>query len=157
LAAVERRIRAALLAATVAAASAAGAAEPAALLETFQRGHVVIETGHECIFLDVWLPEGASQRQQGLMFVRQLGEFEGMYFLTAQPAEVRMWMRNTYVPLDMLFVGENGQIAGIAAQTVPLSEQLMPSPGPVTGVLEVNAGFAARHDVAPGDAVRLVR
>ena len=138
------------------AAAAARAAEPAGLLRDFGVGHVVVETRRQCLFLDVFLPRGGTQRAQGLMHIRALGEFEGMLFLTPQPAQVQMWMKNTYIPLDMIFVREDDRIAGIVARTTTLSEDLVRSPGPVTGVLEVNGGFAERHAVAPGDIVRLV-
>jgi uncharacterized membrane protein (UPF0127 family) len=68
-----------------------------------------------------------------------------------------MWMKNTYIPLDMLFIRANGTIAGIAANTTPFSEATISSGKPVTGVLEVNGGFAARHGVAAGDRFRVIQ
>jgi uncharacterized membrane protein (UPF0127 family) len=135
----------------------AGAAEPVELLRAFARGQAVVETRRQCLFLDVYLPQDAAQRAQGLMFIRELGEFEGMLFATPQPAQVQMWMKNTFIPLDMIFVREDMRVAGIAASTATLSEELIRSPGPVSGVLEVNGGFAERHGVAPGDTVTLLR
>lgn len=138
------------------AAGAAVAAEPVALLAEFGRGHALIVTRRQCLFLDVYLPEGEAQRAQGLMHIRELGEFEGMLFASPEPAFVNMWMRNTYIPLDMIFVAEGDRVVGIVAQTATLSDDIIRSPGPVTGVLEVNGGFSARHRVAPGDTVRLL-
>jgi uncharacterized membrane protein (UPF0127 family) len=135
----------------------AGAAEPAELLRAFARGQTVVETRRQCLFLDVYLPQDGSQRAQGLMFIRELGEFEGMLFATPQPSQVQMWMKNTFIPLDMIFVSEDTRIAGIVARTATLSEELIRSPGPVSGVLEVNGGFAERHGVATGDKVTLLR
>jgi hypothetical protein len=137
-------------------AGRAGAAEPAGLLRDFARGHVVIETRGQCLLLDVYLPRGAAQRAQGLMHIRRLDEFEGMLFVTDAPAIVTMWMKNTYIPLDMIFIGEDGRISAIAERTATLAEDLIRSPNPVTGVLEVNGGFAGRHGVTPGDSVKLV-
>jgi hypothetical protein len=134
-------------------AARAGAAEPAEWLREFARGQVVIETHSACIQLDVYLPRGAAQRAQGLMHIRQLGEFEGMLFQGESPAIVTMWMKNTYIPLDMIFIGEDGRISAITERTATLSQDLIRSPGPVTAVLEVNGGFAGRHGVAPGDRV----
>jgi uncharacterized membrane protein (UPF0127 family) len=64
-----------------------------------------------------------------------------------------MWMKNTVLPLDMVFVARDGRIARIAADTVPWSEERISSGSPATGVLELNAGFAARWGLAPGDRV----
>lgn len=136
--------------------AAARAAEPSRLLEGFSRGQAVIETRTACHLLDVYLALSPEQRAQGLMYIRELGEFEGMLFLAQQPALLSMWMKNTYIPLDMLFIGANGKIAMIAAGTTPLSTETIRSKEPVTGVLELNGGFAARHDVVPGDRFELV-
>jgi len=62
-----------------------------------------------------------------------------------------MWMKNTYIPLDMLFIGADARIIGIAERTTPLSEATISSPGPALAVLELNGGFAARHGVGAGD------
>lgn len=117
----------------------------------------MIETEHRCHFLDVYLARTAEERAQGLMYIRELGEFEGMLFATSAPAAVSMWMKNTYIPLDMLFIRADGTIARIAADTTPFSEDTIRSGEPVTGVLEVNGGFAARHGVRPGNRFRLMR
>jgi uncharacterized membrane protein (UPF0127 family) len=106
----------------------ARAAEPAELLRAFARGQTVVETRWQCLFVDVYLPQDGAQRAQGLMFIRELGEFEGMLFATPQPAQVQMWMKNTFIPLDMIFVREDTRVAGIAAQTATLSEELIRSP-----------------------------
>lgn len=134
-------------------AARADAAEPSDLLSNFARGHALIETRAQCLLLDVYLPRGAAQRAQGLMHIRELGEFEGMLFVAEQPAIVTMWMKNTWISLDMIFIGEDGRIAGIAERTPTLSEDLIRSPVAVSGVLEVNGGFAGRHGVTHGDRV----
>lgn len=92
-----------------------------------------------------------TQREVGLMNRQSLGEDAGMLFLFPRDVQYGFWMKNTYIPLDMLFIGRDGRIAGITAQTTPLSETTLSSPGPVLGVLELNGGFAARHGVRPGD------
>jgi len=140
-----------LMLATLLAGSAATAADTARLLAGFTRARAMVETPVACHLLDIWVAETPEQRAQGLMFVHDLGEYEGMLFPRREPAVLHMWMKNTYIPLDMLFIGRDGRIAGITAQTTPLSETTLSSPGPVLGVLELNGGFAARHGVRPGD------
>jgi uncharacterized membrane protein (UPF0127 family) len=145
-----------LVLALVLAAPPAGAAEPARLLAGFARAHGMIETRSACHLLDLYLAVGAEQRAQGLMYIRELGEFEGMLFPSRQPAVVGMWMKNTYLPLDMFFIDAAGAIREIVAQTTPLSEQTVRSREPVSAVLELNGGFAARHGVTPGDRFALL-
>lgn len=149
-----RRLAAAAFA--LLAAVAARGAEPGELLAGFERARAMIETRRACHLLDVYLALTPQQRAQGLMHVRAMGEYEGMLFPTAQPAVVSMWMKNTYIPLDMLFIGTDGRIARIAADTTPLSEATIGSGRPVSAVLELNGGFAARHGVTQGDRFALL-
>jgi uncharacterized protein len=135
-------------------AGALRAAEPAAYLADFPRAHATLETARVCILLDIYLAVTPAQRAQGLMHIRELGEFEGMLF-SSEPARVSMWMKNTYVSLDMLFISD-GRVAHIVADTTPLSETRIAPPHPVTDVLELNAGFARRHDVRAGDRFLLL-
>jgi uncharacterized membrane protein (UPF0127 family) len=131
-------------------------AEPARLLAGFARAQGMIETRQACHLLDLYVADAPEQRAQGLMYIRELGEFEGMLF-PGPPAVVSMWMRNTYIPLDMLFIRENGTIARVAAETTPFSEDAISSGEPVTAVLELNGGFTTRHGVRTGDRFRIVR
>lgn len=101
----------------------------------------------------VWVADTSARQQQGLMFVRRMAADRGMLFPQQAPRPMTMWMKNTLLPLDMLFIGENGAITGIAADTKPMSETLIGSPGPVTAVLELNAGEAARRGIRVGDVV----
>ncbi len=132
-------------------------AEPARLLEGFARGSAVIEARNGCYFLDIYVTQTDEQRAQGLMYIRELGEFEGMLFPGTEPTVLSMWMKNTYIPLDMLFIRKNGTIARIAADTTPFSEAVISSGEAVAGVLEVNGGFAARHAVRAGDRFRVIQ
>jgi len=127
------------------------AAEPASLLAGFPRAPGLLVTATSCHVLDLYIALSPEQRGQGLMYVRELGEHEGMLFPGEVPYRVSMWMKNTYIPLDMLFIAEDGRITGIAANTVPLSEATISSATPVSAVLELNGGFAERHAVRPGD------
>lgn len=94
-----------------------------------------------------------ADRQKGLMFRKELPEGQGMLFDFKQDQDVSMWMRNTYIPLDMLFINADGRIRRIAENTTPLSERTIPSGGPVRGVLEVIGGTAKKLGIAPGDRV----
>ncbi len=133
------------------------AAEPTALLEGFARARLIIETTEpRCLLLDIYLADSREQHSQGLMFIEQLDEFEGMLFRYPRPARLTMWMKNTYIPLDMVFVDASGTIAGIVEHTTPLSTKTIYSPESVTGVLEVNAGFTDRWRVDAGHRLLLV-
>lgn len=94
-----------------------------------------------------------EQRRIGLMFRKELPDGEGMLFDFVRPQPVAMWMRNTYVSLDMIFIRADGTIANIAKNTEPFSERSIYSEGYVKGVLEVVAGTADRYGIAPGDKV----
>ena len=94
-----------------------------------------------------------EERQKGLMFRKELPEGTGMLFDFQVEAPVSFWMKNTYVPLDMIFIRGDGTIASIAQNTEPMSERLIPSNAPVRGVLEVIAGTARKLGIKPGDRV----
>lgn len=94
-----------------------------------------------------------QERERGLMFRRSLPESYGMLFDFKRDQEVNMWMHNTYVSLDMLFIEADGRIHRIAENTETLSDKIIPSAGPVRAVLEVAAGTARRYGIKPGDRV----
>lgn len=94
-----------------------------------------------------------EQRARGLMFRRQMAADRGMLFDFERELPVSMWMKNTYLPLDMVFIDRRGRIVNIAENTEPLSERTIPSSGPVLGVLELNAGTARRIGLKAGDIV----
>jgi uncharacterized membrane protein (UPF0127 family) len=95
-----------------------------------------------------------EQLEKGLMFRRYMPEDRGMLFDFKTEQPVTFWMKNTYLPLDMIFISKAGKIVSIAENAEPLSEKLIPAGAPVQGVLEVNAGTAARIQAKPGDSVR---
>jgi uncharacterized membrane protein (UPF0127 family) len=101
----------------------------------------------------VEMAENDEERATGLMYRKSLPEGQGMLFDFKQEQPVAFWMRNTYVPLDMIFIRGDGRIANIAENTEPLSERPVPSAGPVRAVLEVVAGTARKFGLAPGDQV----
>lgn len=111
---------------------------------------IVTATGQRhAFFVEVMRTD--EDRAKGLMFRRHLPADRGMLFDFKRVEPVSMWMQNTYLSLDMLFVRPDGVIANIAEHTEPLSTRIVPSSGPVLGVLEVNAGTAARLGIAAGD------
>lgn len=94
-----------------------------------------------------------ADRAKGLMFRKEMPEGRGMLFDFEREQNVAMWMKNTYIPLDMIFITGDGRIQRIAENTEPLSERIIPSGGPVRGVLEVIGGTARKLGIAPGDRV----
>ena len=94
-----------------------------------------------------------EEQTRGLMFRRELPDGQGMLFDFHREQPTSFWMKNTYIPLDMMFIRADGRIARIAENTVPLSEELVPSGGPVRAVLEVIGGTSKRLGIAPGDRV----
>lgn len=97
---------------------------------------------------------GGPQLERGLMFRRFLPQNRGMLFDFATERPVTMWMKNTFLPLDMIFIGRAGKVVWLAENAEPLSEKIIPSGAPAYAVLEVNAGTAARIGLRIGDSVR---
>lgn len=93
------------------------------------------------------------ERATGLMYRKELPEGRGMLFDFSPEQQVSMWMKNTFIPLDMIFVRSDGRILRIAENTTPQSEKIIPSGGLVKGVIEVAGGTAKKYGIAPGDRV----
>jgi uncharacterized membrane protein (UPF0127 family) len=138
------------LAAALELAQPAGAGE----LVTFQRDRLAIETDGGLYYFEVEIARTPAQRAQGLMFRDRLAEDAGMLFLYPGDQVRGMWMKNTLLPLDMLFIAADGRIVGIVERAVPLSLTAISSEGPVRSVLELNGGASARLGLEPGDRVR---
>ena len=94
-----------------------------------------------------------AERETGLMDRPSMDADHGMLFDFGRDQPVYMWMKDTLIPLDMLFIDKTGRIAGIAARAVPMSEEVISSPGKVRAVLELNGGTADRLHLATGDVV----
>jgi hypothetical protein len=94
-----------------------------------------------------------AERSRGLMFRKALPAGHGMLFDFKQDQMIAMWMRNTYISLDMIFIRSDGTVARIAQNTEPLSERIISSGSPVRAVLEVIGGTSRRLGLAPGDRV----
>lgn len=136
-------LRTAVLLAAVLATGGTARAQ-SSLDDDFDRGSIVIEASTSaCYPFEVYLALTDGQQRRGLMHVRNLPPRTGMLFVYGSEAPRSMWMKNTYLPLDILFIRADGTIASIATQTEPLSERSIPSGEPVRYVLELNAGVTA--------------
>lgn len=101
----------------------------------------------------VEMATSADQLAQGLMYRNKMAADAGMLFDFGTPRPISMWMKNTLIPLDMVFISADGLISGIAERTVPHSTATIASPGPVKAVLELNGGTASRLKLKAGDRV----
>lgn len=120
---------------------------------TFPESPLAIVTPDGRHDFTVEVARSPEQRAQGLMFRSKLAPDRGMLFDFGRVGEVRMWMRNTLLPLDMLFIDRAGVIRKIEASTKPLSLDTISSEAPVLAVLELNAGTSRLLGIAPGDKV----
>ena len=94
-----------------------------------------------------------ADRARGMMFRTEMPAGTGMLFEMPREGVATFWMKDTPLPLDMVFIRRDGTVDSVAADAVPLSTAVVPSRGPVTGVLEIPGGEAARLGIAPGDRV----
>jgi hypothetical protein len=124
----------------------------AAYAQALEALAIVTQGGQRQSF-QVEVARNDADRAQGLMFRRSMAPDRGMLFDFGRTEPVSMWMQNTYLPLDMLFIRADGSIARIAANTEPLSTRTIPSGEPVLAVLELNAGTAAKLGIKPGDRI----
>ena len=120
----------------------------------YDRSSLVIVTGAREIKFDVEMAVTEAQREHGLMFRKQLGPYQGMLFDFFHEQPVTFWMKNTLIPLDMVFIAGDGTIKHVHANAVPMSTDAIPSGAPVRAVLEINGGSAALLGIKPGDKVK---
>jgi len=107
--------------------------------------------------LRVEVVDTLEKQERGLMFRQSLPENEGMLFVYREPQELAFWMRNTFIPLDIVFVGADGIILNIH-QARPLDESVLyRSAGTAKYVIETNQGWFSRHGIRPGDRVTFGR
>ena len=102
---------------------------------------------------EVEIADDAEERAKGLMFRQSLAPNAGMLFIYPTVQDVAFWMKNTLIPLDMLFIAADGHIVRIEKQATPLSEASIPSGAPVKAVLEVNGGLTDELGVKQGDMI----
>lgn len=108
---------------------------------------VITASAHACHRFDVWIAVTRKQHARGLMHVRYLAAGGGMLFVYTAAERRSMWMKNTYIPLDMLFIRRDGTVSSLVSNTEPLSLRSISSIEPVTFVLELNAGVADRLQI----------
>lgn len=109
------------------------------------------DTGEHAYTVEI--AETPQEKARGLMFRRSMPKDRGMIFLHDPPRRATMWMRNTYISLDMIFISERGTVIRIEANTEPFSTDVIDSGDIASAVLELNAGEAARIGLKPGDRV----
>ena len=119
-----------------------------------KREPVVILTDKGEVTIDAEIAETPSDQAKGLMFRRSMPERTGMLFPYRGAREITMWMKNTILPLDMVFIRADGIIHRIEVMTQPFSEETISSQGEVTAVLEINGGAAERLGIKPGQKVK---
>jgi uncharacterized protein len=138
---------------TVAAVAYLAVLVPTARGAELQTLEIASKTGVHVFSVELAVTD--EERERGLMFRRSVPEFTGMLFDFKRDQEVTMWMKNTYVSLDMIFIQSDGRIRRIAENTETESLKIIPSGGPVRAVLEVAAGTARKLGIGPGDRVSL--
>lgn len=114
----------------------------------------IVETGGQKFHFDIEIARTPEQQERGLMFRKEMAEDAGMIFPQDSDRTMSFWMKNTYIPLDMLFVQSDGHISHIVPDATPLSEATIPSGGPIRAVIELNAGTAAKLGIHVGDRVQ---
>jgi uncharacterized protein len=149
LAAMNRCLIALLSALSIFAANVGGARH--AIAAEQQTLEIASKTGVHIFSVEVAVTD--EERARGLMYRKELPDMQGMLFDFKREQEVSMWMQNTYIPLDMIFIRRDGRILRIAENTEPLSTTIIPSRGPALAVLEVIGGTARKLGIAPGDRV----
>jgi uncharacterized protein len=124
-----------------------------AQLQSFPTASLAIVTTSGTHKFTVEVATTPAQQEQGLMFRQHLAPNAGMIFDLGRPQTTSFWMKNTWIPLDMLFVNATGRIINIHERAVPRSLEPIASAGPVRAVIELNGGTAARLGIKPGDRV----
>lgn len=118
------------------------------------RIEIVGPDGARRVVVSTEIADTAATREYGLMYRKQLDEDAGMIFVFKAPQHLEFWMKNTVIPLDMIFADSSGRIVGIVRKAAPFSEGIDSVDGDSQYVLEVNGGFCDRHGVKAGDTLR---
>ena len=111
---------------------------------------VIVSNAPACYRFDIYLAISHEQQRRGLMFVRKLDPWTGMLFAYPSEDMHSMWMKNTYIPLDMVFARKDGTVSSVVRNTVPRSLDSISSTEPVSYVLELNAGTTERLSIDAG-------
>ena len=121
--------------------------------EAIRREELKLHTARGVRVINTEITETQEEKALGLMFRTSLADDAGMLFFYETPQEVTMWMRNTYIPLDMVFIDRDGRVVNVAERTVPETLDVIPAAAPAVAVLEVPAGTAARLGIRAGARV----
>ena len=124
---------------------------PAARAASVQPLEIATKSGVQVFSVEMATTE--KEKTEGLMYRKELPDGKGMLFDFSPEQQISMWMKNTYISLDMIFIRADGRILRIAENTEPLSTQIISSGGLAKGVLEVIAGTAQKYGIQPGDRV----
>ena len=117
-----------------------------------------LDTGDNLLYtVDIEIADDDAKRMQGLMYRDSMAENRAMLFVFSDSQERSFWMKNTIMPLDIIYVNAKKQIITTQKNAVPYSEDSVPSNGPAQYVVEVNAGFCDRHSIKPGDHIEWQR
>ena len=131
----------------------AAQAQDASLQDSSPRRALEIITKTQRQTFEVEVTRTREQRARGLMFRKEIAERDGMLFDFGHDQEIRMWMKDTLIPLDMIFIESDGRILRIEQNAEPESLRLISSNGPARAVLEVKAGIARKFGILAGDRV----
>jgi uncharacterized protein len=126
-------------------------AAPAAQAASVQPLEIATKSGVQVFSVEMATTE--EEKTTGLMYRKELADGKGMLFDFSPEQQISMWMKNTYISLDMIFIRADGRILRIAESTEPLSTKIISSGGLAKGVLEVIAGTAQKYGIQPGDRV----
>ena len=126
---------------------------PPAADEGFPRSALEIRSGGGRQWFNIRIADTEPRRELGLMYVTRLPSDEGMLFPEDQPRVMSMWMKNTYIPLDMLFIDTHGRIVCLLANAKPEALDILSCDKPVKAVLEIGGGEAQRRAIKVGDTV----
>jgi uncharacterized membrane protein (UPF0127 family) len=137
---------------TLGAVRAVGDAPPESL-DRYPIGRTVVKGKHPDRTFRVWIADNDARREQGLMYVKSLDSAQGMIFLFDQPDILTFWMKNTFIPLDLLYIGADGRVVRIAENAKPFSLDAIPSGRLAVAVLEINGGLSRALGLAEGDRV----
>jgi uncharacterized membrane protein (UPF0127 family) len=151
---VHRLPRAAFVAVALFVSALAGPASAQTHAQTLRTEPLEIVTAGGVRHFTVEVADTDATRETGLMFRKSMAPNRGMLFDFGTPQTVTFWMKNTLIPLDMIFIAQDGHVVSITRNAVPMSEAIIPSGGPIVGVLELRGGRAAEIGVKPGDVVR---
>jgi len=129
-------------------------AHPETIIEFGEAETVIVATNDGDVVFEALIADSDTERQRGLMFREELADNEGMLFDYEEVQTVSMWMRNTLISLDLIYISPEGEVLKIIANAQPHSLRSLPSDFPVLGVLEVRGGLTRDAGIRPGDTVR---